>query len=416
MPVTLEKGRTREKEKQKKEVRALCAPFLAWDPLVHYSLMTVPGDAVDFRIRNDHDFNAVRTEVLRVENTEITGTASVPDTLSSAAAGQGAITIEATNTTGGIDVDAGTAGIDVDTGGPVTVTTTDATATAVQVSAASGGIDINAGTGGVDVDTAGQVSLDSSQATSNAIEIVSSDPAGGIDVDAGTGGIDVDTTGLMSVSGQNVFLTAAPTGSISVAAGIAGITVATTGQITLDASDAGANAIELVANDGGIDVSAAGSIAIDSIGTLSNTSANQITVASAQAATDAIHIKASNASGGGITLDTGSGGISFPKATVTQLTSLTTGVTVNSTAGVITTVTATLAPNATASFVVTNNRVAATSVVVAGVQTYSGTFGTNGIPTVAVSAVVAGSFTATLANSHGTAALDGTVDISFLVL
>lgn len=399
--------------------------------------MASPRDVVNFRLRNDREFNAVQTSFLRVGDTQITGTASIPDTLSSATAGEGAITIEATDPTGGIDVDAGTAGIDVDTGGPVAVTTTDTTATAVQVSATGGGIDINAGSDGLDISTNGPIIMDGDRLVANtandvtlvslggdvevdgsAINLTSTSTAanalrlrslgGGVqvqtggssalDMNAGTGGVDVDTTGQISLTSEGMqFLVAgaATGGGVSANAGTAGINVDTTGQISLDSSQAASNAIEIVSSDtaGGIDVSAGtGGILIDTTGGMTLSSSNQVSFSA------------------------GTGGISFPKATITQLTSLTTGVTVNSTAGVITTVPATLASNATASFVVTNNRVAATSVVVAGVQAYSGTFGTNGIPTAAVSAVAAGSFTVTLANSHGTAALNGAVGISFLVL
>ena len=100
------------------------------------------------------------------------------------------------------------------------------------------------------------------------------------------------------------------------------------------------------------------------------------------------------------------------KATVTQITSITTGVTINSPAGVITTVGATTGVDATESFTVTNSSVAAASVVIASVQGYGGT---QGRAIVTVDTVAAGSFVVDLTNV-GTAILDGAVDIGFYVL
>lgn len=104
------------------------------------------------------------------------------------------------------------------------------------------------------------------------------------------------------------------------------------------------------------------------------------------------------------------------KSNVTQATSITTGVTVNAHAGIITTVSSTLAAEATAEFTVTNSKVLAGSAVLVSIVDYSGTYGTNGIPVVSVDSIAAGSFKIDLSNVHGTNALAGVVKISFLVV
>lgn len=96
---------------------------------------------------------------------------------------------------------------------------------------------------------------------------------------------------------------------------------------------------------------------------------------------------------------------------VTQATSITTGVTCNAYTGVITTVSQTVAAAAEADFVVTNNKVAATSVVSVCIKTHTsaGTF------IASVAAVAAGQFTIRLTNLHASAAGDNVLVINFLV-
>jgi hypothetical protein len=100
---------------------------------------------------------------------------------------------------------------------------------------------------------------------------------------------------------------------------------------------------------------------------------------------------------------------------VTQITTITTGVTINSSRGVITTVSAATAGAAVSSFTVTNSAVAATSTVIANVQGYSGTYTTNGLPVVTVGTVAAGSFVVNIINAHASNALAGTLNIGFIV-
>jgi hypothetical protein len=100
---------------------------------------------------------------------------------------------------------------------------------------------------------------------------------------------------------------------------------------------------------------------------------------------------------------------------VTQTGTITTGVTVNADAGLITTVSSTLAGVTAATFTVTDSRVEAGSVIVAKVNNYSGTYVTNGIPIVNINNVVAGAFDLTIVNVHASNALAGVLKIGFHV-
>jgi hypothetical protein len=112
----------------------------------------------------------------------------------------------------------------------------------------------------------------------------------------------------------------------------------------------------------------------------------------------------------GADLALGQGGTS---RAVTQITSLTTGVTINATTGVITTVSATTAAVSKSTFTVTNSGVSAGSTVIAGVQNYAGTYATNGIPVVTVNNVVDGAFDINVVNVHASNALSGILKIGF---
>ena len=111
---------------------------------------------------------------------------------------------------------------------------------------------------------------------------------------------------------------------------------------------------------------------------------------------------------------TTTGAVNLGRGTVTQATSITTGVTVNAASGVITTVSSTLGALTATSFTVTNSAVVAGSAVVASVENYGGTYVTNGIPIVNVSTVGAGSFVVEIVNVHPTNALAGVLKIAFV--
>lgn len=85
----------------------------------------------------------------------------------------------------------------------------------------------------------------------------------------------------------------------------------------------------------------------------------------------------------------------------------------------ILTFTTTLAAASCATAVVTNTNVVANSQVGVNLQGYSGTFFTNGVPSVSrldTSGSSVGSFTVQLCNTHASNALTGSVFISFLVI
>lgn len=98
------------------------------------------------------------------------------------------------------------------------------------------------------------------------------------------------------------------------------------------------------------------------------------------------------------------------QTSVTQATSITTGVTCSALSGRITTVSQTVAAGAEADFVVTNTKVAATDVVSVCIATHTSA----GAFAATVSAVAAGSFTIRLTNL-GAAAGDNVLVLNFLV-
>ena len=102
----------------------------------------------------------------------------------------------------------------------------------------------------------------------------------------------------------------------------------------------------------------------------------------------------------------------YDTANVTQITSITTAVTVNALNGIITTVSSTLAANLKTFFTVTNPNVLAGSKILVSVQ-YDEV--ATGIPVVGVSDIAAGSFKVVLSNG-GSAALNNVVKVHYLII
>lgn len=121
-----------------------------------------------------------------------------------------AVRIVASNASGGIDCDSGTAGTSIDSTGAVSIDaaaasnftvsgagidlTLDSAAGRVIVNgeeAAANAITLLSSAGGIDADAALQINIESSQAASDAIVISASDGSGGISIDAGSGGVNV---------------------------------------------------------------------------------------------------------------------------------------------------------------------------------------------------------------------------------
>lgn len=97
---------------------------------------------------------------------------------------------------------------------------------------------------------------------------------------------------------------------------------------------------------------------------------------------------------------------------VTQITSASTGVTIDKAAGVITTVVQNIAAAGEVQFTVTNNKVKATDTVNLSIRSGS----TGGTTIANVTAVADGSFQITLTNLHAATAETGTLLINFVVL
>ena len=98
-------------------------------------------------------------------------------------------------------------------------------------------------------------------------------------------------------------------------------------------------------------------------------------------------------------------------STVTQTTNRATGVTLNATAGQITTDTTSLAAAAEATFTVTNKYVTAKSVVLLSIAS-----GAAATPLAWVSAVAAGSFNITISNLHASTGETGALVINFVIV
>jgi len=102
-----------------------------------------------------------------------------------------------------------------------------------------------------------------------------------------------------------------------------------------------------------------------------------------------------------------------PTETVTQLTSITTGVTLNAKKGLITTFTPSTAGLAATTFTVTNSFASATANIEAYVTNYGGTVVTNGLPYVFVKNKTATGFDVIVYNAHATNALSTSLVIGF---
>jgi len=98
---------------------------------------------------------------------------------------------------------------------------------------------------------------------------------------------------------------------------------------------------------------------------------------------------------------------------VTQITNITTPVTINTLNGIITTVSATVGIGTTVSFVVNNSNVKATSKIIVSTEYISSG---NGIPVFRVSDIVDGSFRLVLSNPSSLTALNNVVKAHFLIV
>jgi hypothetical protein len=254
----------------------------------------------------------------------VTGVTDSSLFLTSTGTNSDAIRINSSNTSGGIDIDAGTGGATIDTTGGISLdsaTTSNFTVT---------------GTGDLTLSTtAGSANLIGGEAVVDAVRIFASDTSGGIDIDAGTGGATIDTTGGISLDST--------TASNFTVTGSADLTLSTTaGSANLLAGEAASDAIRIFASNasGGIDMDAGtsgatldttGAISLDSAAasnfTVATTSNNQNLTLSVTGATDSKVLVSSSGTGqSAIDIQASAGGIN---ATATNLINIQTTDTVN---------------------------------------------------------------------------------------
>lgn len=100
------------------------------------------------------------------------------------------------------------------------------------------------------------------------------------------------------------------------------------------------------------------------------------------------------------------------KGTVTQLTAITTGVTLNKQSGVITTVSSTLAAGSNASFTVTNSKCFSDSVIMLTVDDSASA----GLAKLNVQNIANGSFKVNITNIHGANAFNNVIKIHFTII
>ena len=203
---------------------------------------------------------------------------------------------------------------------------------------------------------AGAVNTSSPSAGSESLRLASG-TAGLINIDAGTLGFDVDSVGtfMLDVTAGGISLDAAGVSNFTTTTGDLMVN-STTGSVNIFAGEAVADAINIDAAIGGIDIDcdtgftldvASGSMSLDAAGISNMTAAGDLTVNSttgkliltaADAGVDAIDMDASS---GGIdmdcdssfTVDVASGGISMDATTACNLSTTTGDLTISSTAG-----------------------------------------------------------------------------------
>jgi len=275
--------------------------------------------------------------------------------IASAQAAADAVRIDASDASGGIDIDDGGGGTTIDSAGAVSIDAAAASNFSVSgagidltLASAAGRVVVNgeeaatdaialqSAAGGIDVNAALEINIDSSEAAvADAIRIVASAADGGIDIDAGTGGIAIDSTGALSldgaaasnfsVSGAGIDLTLASAAgrvvlngeeaaddAVRILSAAGGLDTDVALQLSLVSSEASADAVVINASAGGMDITAATND-LDVTAT-----AGSVNITAGEAAGDAIVINASNAAGG-IDLQAGTGAVSFNTGMVTNV-------------------------------------------------------------------------------------------------
>ena len=232
------------------------------------------------------------TETLRLHADQGTGVASINIgsdvggiTIAGGLGTGDAVNITASTAGGGIDIDASTGGVIVDTTGGISLDGAAASNFTV-----TGAFDLTLNS------TLGSVVVTGGEAAVDAIDINASDAAGGIDIDCGTGGITIDSTGAFSIDG-------AAASNVTVTGAGLDLTLASVlGSVLIESTEDAALAIRLHANGGvteTIQIHSDLGTSTTSIDILSDVGG--ITLTSGLASADAINLVASS---GGLDVDT----------------------------------------------------------------------------------------------------------------
>ncbi len=301
--------------------------------------------------------NGGTSETIKIHADQGTGVASLNllsdvggITLQAGLSTADAININASGAAGGIDIDSGTNGFIVDSTGPcsidvsgasnftvatgdlsliatlssVNITANEDAADAVVITSAAGGIDVLAtGAAGQDIDivnTGGSVNITATEDAADAVYIRANggtSEAVKIHADQGTGAASINV--LSDVGGITLRATGlASADAINLEAAAGGVDVDAALQINIASSQNAVDAIRIVSSAGGIDIDAVGAATEDI--NITNTGGSVVLVAT-EAASDAVVITASDTAGG-VNITAGTGKVSV---TGTHLAIATTG-------------------------------------------------------------------------------------------
>lgn len=187
----------------------------------------------------------------------------------------GAADLTLDSSAGSVNIDGGQAAVD---------------AVSIQASNAAGGIDMDSGTGGIAIDSTGAVSIDAAAACNFTVT------GAGIDLTLDSAAGRVILNGEEAAANAVTLLSAA--GGIDADAAL---------QINLTSSQNAGDAIRLNASAGGIDIDAAGAAGEDI--TIDN-AAGSVNITAGESAGDAIVLTTSDASGG-LDIAVGTGGVAI---------------------------------------------------------------------------------------------------------
>ena len=245
-------------------------------------LSTVNGGEIDITSAANVDINSGAgtwdASTLSLDSTDTTNL-----TMTANDAGTKTLTISATN--GG----AGASDIDIDADGGITI---DAGQAISLGGAAASDFTVS---NNIDIETTGVGILTLTSA--NDLDMV----AAGMDIDAGATGFDLDSTGAITIdSSAGVSIDGAGASNLTTSSGDLTLS-ATTNSVVITGSEGVADAVDINATTGGIDIDAASGIAM-------NTSAGPISIGATAAMAGAIVIDATGNAAGGVDIDAGTGG------------------------------------------------------------------------------------------------------------